>query len=425
MILSAYMTYMTCIMLCFCSRRGGGSSYGEVVRSAFGERMEETVSWVLVIWLVLALVAYQILIRDIWTPLVKQVVWFDVKGDHVLLGITVLLLPILCQRSLHALRKMCYIGFASILVLCIALCNGGYQKMIDGRSVSKDDFYIEYFKIPSPRDLLFCFPIINTAFVCHFNVIAIQNALSKPTRERMQNLIRYAIASCFLVMYVFGLAGYIYGGNATQGNVLLNVPMKRQDGDYYGYYIFLLGRIGCGITMILVMPMVLLPCREALLEVVDVRFHESHHRSDIGNANAEQCWWKLFHRYNSTESVGDAEIKTEDEILEIQPAAEGPPMGDAGEENPGITPHTVLIRHKSIQKDYVFPNSFAHYGSTLVITVACYLGAVAVTGVATVWSFIGSSLAFFIAFILPCACFIVMENAVPTIAEGGDRNNKW
>lgn len=47
MILSAYMTKMSLLMLCFCSRRGGGSSYGEVVRSAFGEKMEEGMSLLL------------------------------------------------------------------------------------------------------------------------------------------------------------------------------------------------------------------------------------------------------------------------------------------------------------------------------------------------------------------------------------------
>ena len=86
---------------------------------------------------------------------------------------------------------------------------------------------------------------------------------------------------------------------------------------------------------------------------------------------------------------------------------------------------SILIRQEPIQRDYVFRNSLSHYGSTLLITTSCYFGAVAVSGVAVVWSFIGSSMAFFIAFILPCGCFIVTESAVPTVAEGGDRKDKW
>jgi len=472
MILLAYMTYMTLLMLCYCSRRCGGSSYGEVVRSAFGTKMEEGVSLVLCVYLILGMVAYQILIRDIWTPLIGQVFMMfnngdgvDIDGDYVLLGITVLLLPLLCQRSLHALRKMCYIGFASIIVLCIALCHGGIKGMTNAANTTnttteedetgEEMFHIEYFKIPSPRDLLFCFPIVTSAFVCHFNIIAIQNALSKPTRERMQNLIGYSITVCFLLMYIFGLAGYIYGGNGTQGNILLNVPMERvrQSSSVNGdnenidadYYIFLLGRIGCGITIMLVMPMTLLPCREALLEVVDVRFHRSHHRSESGNAREEQCCWKVFHECNSSESVQDAEITTEDELLVISSPRLGPSSStniqqiandtqprDIEAEDHHHHPNlerqnsfTVLLRHDTIQKDYVFRNTLAHYGSTFLITAACYLGAVAVRGVAVVWSFIGSSMAFLIAFILPCGCFIVMESAVPRVADGGDRKERW
>ena len=43
-------------------------------------------------------------------------------------------------------------------------------------------------------------------------------------------------------------------------------------------------------------------------------------------------------------------------------------------------------------------------------------------GVATIWSLVGSSLAFFIAFILPFASFIVIEKGV---ADGNDRLDGW
>mmetsp|Transcript_9177 Transcript_9177/g.13839 ORF Transcript_9177/g.13839 Transcript_9177/m.13839 type:complete len:260 (-) Transcript_9177:92-871(-) len=128
MLTSAYMTYMSLITLCYSSRRCGGSSYGEVVRSAFGERMEEGVSWLLFIFLLFVIAAYMVLIRDIWTPLVGLSMGEEVDGDRMLMGIIVVLLPFLFQRSLHALRWNCYIGFGSILVLCVALCRGGFQR---------------------------------------------------------------------------------------------------------------------------------------------------------------------------------------------------------------------------------------------------------------------------------------------------------
>eukprot|EP00581_Thalassiosira_minuscula_P009196 CAMPEP_0183707506 /NCGR_PEP_ID=MMETSP0737-20130205/4062_1 /TAXON_ID=385413 /ORGANISM="Thalassiosira miniscula, Strain CCMP1093" /LENGTH=578 /DNA_ID=CAMNT_0025935193 /DNA_START=269 /DNA_END=2002 /DNA_ORIENTATION=+ len=464
MLLSGCMTYMTLMMLCYCSRRGGGTSYGEVVRSAFGERMEEWTSWLLCVYLMLSVVAYMILIRDIWTPLVQQFlvqlkwVWhnkeepdqeMDVNGDYVLAVIMALLLPILFRRSLHALRKFCYVGFASICVLCIALCHGGYTKMqmqqnghhddhdsTDTNHINEEDndlFEMQFFKVPSSHDLLFSFPIVTCAFLCHFNIIAIQNALTKPTRRRMQNLTRYAIGACFLLMYAFGLGGYAYGGSQTKGNILLNVPMARtqENGAIdVNYYLFLLGRVGCGITIMIALPMNLLPCREALLEVVDVWFHHSHHRTESDALPEEQCCWKLFRRYNSYESVQDAELTTEDEIFEVLSisTAEGQPAElhhDNECTNPLRASATLLRRHDPIQRDYVFRNTLAHYGSTVLIAAVCYLGAVAVNGVATVWSFIGSSMAFFIAFVIPCGCFVAIESMVPPATEGGDRRDGW
>ena len=81
-----------------------------------------------------------------------------------------------------------------------------------------------------------------------------------------------------------------------------------------------------------------------------------------------------------------------------------------------------MIRDQPIQQDYVFRNSVLHYGSTLLIVTYSFIGATRVAGVATIWSLVGSSLAFFIAFILPFASFIVIEKGV---AEGSDRLDVW
>jgi len=82
---------------------------------------------------------------------------------------------------------------------------------------------------------------------------------------------------------------------------------------------------------------------------------------------------------------------------------------------------TILVRHHPIQEDYVFRNSMLHYSSTLLIVTACFFAATRVSGVATIWSLVGSSLAFLIAFIIPFGCFMVIEKSV----EGNDRHDRW
>lgn len=232
-------------------------------------------------------------------------------------------------------------------------------------------------------------------------------------------------------MYFFGLGGYLLYGSNTQGNVLLNIPIaKVPNEDTTEYWLFLLGRIGCGTTLMLAMPLMALPCRDALLEVVDVLFHRSHHRSDIDSSSSvdasnDTLLWRILHNLNRNESIDDAAITTEDEIDEIvmdqdttatTPERKSPLLSSM---SPGR--NSILIRKDAIQRDWVFRNSMIHYGSTLMIVVCCYVGATKVEGVAEIWSLIGSSLAFLIAFILPFGCFIVIENSV----EGSDRHDRW
>ncbi|KAL7545006.1 hypothetical protein ACHAWF_008376 [Thalassiosira exigua] len=440
MVLSAYLTYASLAMLCHSARRGGGSSYGEVVRSAFGKRAEEGVSWLLFAFLAFVLVGYDVLLKDIWTPLARELAGVEgADEDRVLLCVLGLLLPFALQRSLHALRYNCYVGSASIFVLCVALCRGGLMRRRG--EVQDSSYQIEYFKVPSPEDALFSFPIVTCAFLCHFNIIAIQNALQRPTRERMDKLTKTAIFLCFCLMYAFGLGGYLYGGSDTQGNILLNVPTSRDEEggqDATEYYLFLLGRIGCGTTIAFAVPMIALPCREALLEVVDVKYHDEHHVTTTANQQSaevassggggEKWYWKLCHRCNRSETERDATISAEDEVTEVP----GEIAEAARTDSPLLVRlssssfrSSVILRHDPIQRDYVFRNTLAHWGSTLLIFGTCYFAAVAVRGVEAVWSLIGSGMAFLLAFVLPCGCFLVIEGGVPGKDEGGDRRDGW
>ena len=101
-----------------------------------------------------------------------------------------------------------------------------------------------------------------------------------------------------------------------------------------------------------------------------------------------------------------------------------------GSQRPGGS-LTVLIQRVPIQGDYVFQNPLARYGSTLMIVAACHVGSglVAVSGVA-----IGMVLhwikhgVFCLIRVAACGLFIIIKNAVPTMAAaaaGGDRRLGW
>lgn len=331
MLLSAAITDRSLYLLCLSARLSGVSSYGEIGKVAFGVWMERGISLMLFVFLLFVLVAFMVLVKDIWTPIVGMVV----KGcndDLVLFVMLLLMSPFLLQKKLHALRFNCYVGFVSVSILCIALCHHGFLSPRPHLKLWPTNI----------SDVLFAFPIITLSFLSHFNILPIQAALIHPTRMRINHTIHFAVVSCFVLMYLFALGGYLYAGDTTKGNILLNAADEKTD------FMFFLGRIGCGVTILLAIPMILLPCRQSILAVVDAL----------------------------------VETLPTQEVTEQTPLQQAPVVMTVGK------------------------LSYIHITSTLAIVVVTYLGAVVTPGVAIVWSLCGSSMAFLIAFILPAVCYL-------------------
>jgi amino acid permease len=357
MIVAAIVTERSLYLLCLCARITGATSYGEVGKAAFGKYMEYFISMVLFVFLMFVLVGYMVLVRDIWSSIIKIVLQLKTppNAQLVLLGILLAMSPFLVQRSLHSLRYNCYIGFASVSILCMALCHHALVT-----------------PMPSPLllwstsfgDILFSFPIIILSFLSIFNVLPIQGSLIEPSRGRMLLVIDGAVGSCFVLMLIFGLAGYVYAGASTDGNILQNASIHAD-------WMFFLGRLGCGITIMLAMAMMLLPCRDSLLEVLDVFVNGPH-------------------------------------IVPLE-VSEEIPLLQADKSRPHVQPF--------IQRPTLMDNSFIHYFTTVAIAAVCYIAAVQVPGVAFVWSLCGSFLAFLIAFILPAACYLEIQKSHPSVVE--------
>ena len=65
-----------------------------------------------------------------------------------------------------------------------------------------------------------------------------------------------------------GLCGYLYAYDETKDNILLNFPLE--------YKIVLIGRLGYGFTLMFGLPLVFLPCRDALLSIPSL-IHDWYH----------------------------------------------------------------------------------------------------------------------------------------------------
>jgi amino acid permease len=375
MMIAAIITERSLYLLCLCARLTGATSYGEVGEAAFGPWMEYMISFVLGIFLIFVIIAYMVLAQDIWTSVLK--IAFSMEDppnkDFVLLVIVVMISPFLMQETLHALRFNCYVGFSSVSILCLALVHHAWTTTLaasESPATADNNLVLWSTRL---EDILIAFPIITLSFLSIFNVLPIQNALLRPTRTRVLMAIDGAMGSCFVLTLVFGAAGYIYAASQTDGNILNNCHSESDP------FLFL-GQLGCGVTVVLAMPMMLLPCRASLLEVIDALINGPHKTPVEKEAEQES---QPLHKHHSSdyESISGAS----EEVCLLEEGAKVP-----------ISDNTVV-----------------HYTSTVLIVMTCFVIAINVPGVAVVWSIIGCFMAYLLSFILPSACYLEIQQRYP------------
>jgi len=362
MIVAAVVTERSLYLLCLCARQTGATSYGEVGKAAFGIYMEYFISLLIFVFLMFVLVGYMVLLKDIWSDLIQIMFAMTTppQASSVLFWILVAMGPFLAQRSLYALRYNCYVGFVSVSVLCLALCHHATVTPLQSTILLWGT---------DREDVLFAFPMIVLSFLSIFNVLPIQGDLIRPTCRRMLGVIDGAVVACFFLMWIFGVAGYMYAGENTNGNILNNTKINTD-------WILFLGRLGCGTTIMLALAMMLLPARAGLLEVIDVIINGPH-------------------------------------IVPVE-VSELMPLVQTSQRK---SPHVPAQVHRPTLMD----NNMMHYSTTLTMTVVCYVIAIRVPGVAVVWSLCGSSMAFLIAFILPASCYLQIQRAHAT----GEKRSRW
>lgn len=413
MILSAVTTDFSLYILCSCARRTGSVSFGRVARASFGPIWELITTAVIFFLVVFIVVGLMVLNQGIWSPIVMELI-HSARGEKsspttmfqdgcVLLVLLICMLPFLLKRDLTSLRHICYVGFFSIAILCAAMVYRTCELNLathPGTFQSNSKWAASDF-----GDILAALPIILLAFLCSFNIISVHCSLVDPTRERVKQLIHRAVFLSFLLMYIFGLAGYLWAYDETNGNILLNFEPTDT--------VIFIGRIGCGVTTLFALPMNLLPCREALLSLVaqigELRtrkggsWEEQRRLLAARGDNVENQHSLLTNdsflaltkshtmpNSNKVSVSGDhAGFKRKD----CSPAATKP--GEASELNStgGITCNEDAI----------------HWAATFGIIVITYISAVLAPGVAIVWDIAGSSMAFLVQFILPAACYIQLK----------------
>ena len=112
------------------------------------------------------------------------------------------------------------------------------------------------------QDAIYAAPIESVAFLCHFNVLPMQDELVRPTRARVQRVTHTTIGICVLLYTAIALTGYFRFTSSTCGDYLNNFPNDDA--------IVTVGRIGLLLTLYCSFPLVVLPCRSTFSRLLNI-----------------------------------------------------------------------------------------------------------------------------------------------------------
>ena len=399
MVIFAFLTDRSLYLLCMCARSAGAKSYGETGFIACGLWMQKTISSCIFLSLVLILVAYMSLIKDIWAPLVQMMVLPNAQGPWVLLGCLVLVSPFYAQRELRTLRFNSFAGVAGVMLLCAALCflaaTPSYFEESDGddNETSPDNDNSERSdETDSYGDFLATISILSVNFLSAFNILPIQCELEQPTKHRVRVVIRLAVCISFSLLYVIGLAGYLFAGDETYNNILNNLDGRSSD------FVVVLGRVGVGVSILLSTAVMLQPCRSNLLEVVQkVLNHEDRMVCDTVTEICPESCCEFEEDDEETAPTATSQSTTEQtsNVFFHEGSALLPPIEEVDEEQ------------QNRRRYIISKNPNVYYGSTVGIVALCYLVAIVFPGTSGIlWNSVMASMSFLLAFFFPATCYL-------------------
>jgi len=417
-------------MLVASARRTGATTYGSVAADAFGPEAAPVVTALTFVLTFMCITAYSVILRDLIGSGIEFMRENDrtttdgTTTDDTALALaaaaaaksaasksanTVLLLlllavafPLSLHKSLSGLRFVTPASLGSMLLLACAVTLRGSMHAYTQWEDIKWRLW--------PRDgmvllgVLKALPIYTLSYMCHFNALSMHAELTNPTRERLKLVIAIVIAVSTTAYTLFGLAGYLWAGDDTQGDVLQNFPFDDP--------LVSLGRVGLGIGMLCNIPLMVLPARDILADALS----SWSQRCSSAGALTAGAHKEEAHLVEGSEEEEEgvqmqARSKEKDAALPLSsyggtshatlppPAAASPASGD----------YTQPLAPAPEPKPFLEDGWLTHGGLTLLILLGAFCAATACPGVEVVWGLCGSSVGILLALTFPSAIYLKLR----------------
>ncbi|CAE7540140.1 SLC38A10 [Symbiodinium natans] len=363
---------------------------------------------------------------------------------RIVVCVAALFLSPMCFRSsLSALRFMCFASVASVIVVGAvvgyrAFESLGHEHTIQVQMPSHLNRMVQV--MPNynlwPEDwakALYALPIFGVSFLCHFNALPTHQELARPTRHRMRRVILVTLTLTSLIYLFVSICGYIFAGCYTCGNVLLNFPSEDN--------LINVARVALGMVLMLNFPLICQPCRNALFRLLSgsgcVKAAEPPlpEGSDGPRENSSGSFSMEIVSTSTndlTNEVGQAErlprVSVGDPRLSRQRSSSPSRQSSAPSSPPQACVHvylrqdtrggrsenggarnaadvhvfdTFLPKEEAMQQGAIEPTSCQRIVLTTLLLGTSLLVSCVMKSIMVVWSVIGSTVSFLIAFILP------------------------
>jgi len=268
---SAYMSSASTDILVFSSRRTGKENYMELAFEAYGDCAQKFTSILIFFLLWMALIAYDVLIGDLMSSLLETIVT-DFKPMYrkvVILGAVALVTPWCYKSSLNSLRYLSPFSIISMSFVAFVLIYRAAQ-IFDSRHTiytiqgdSSVEIYVDWNLNLWPSNwqkALYAFPVFGVAFLCHFNVLPTHTELKNPTKSRMRHVLYSTIGIVTILYAIVGVCGYFWSLQYTCGNILLNFASDD--------YLMASARAALILVLMVSYPFIVQPTRNSLHKIL-------------------------------------------------------------------------------------------------------------------------------------------------------------
>jgi len=443
LVLAALASAFTVDLLVLTSNRTGKEGYEEIGKKAYGNSAQvATVALIAVItWLVL--IAYTVLIGDLLVPTFEYAGFHvgDTERKAIIIMAVILCAPMYFQRNLSALWFSGIVAIVSVAVSGSAIMYEAYKTIGTPSHIVYTEVGSHYIAhnltntglklFPdSLEDAVNVFPVFGVAFLCHFNILPINSEIQRPTRQRIRTVITNTIGLCTVVYILVGFSGMIFAGRYTCGNILLNFSPKDT--------LIAVARVCLSITLMCSYPMLVVPCRTSFQRLYMLVTAPSEPIQDLSQP------------LNQGNDGEDEEDEIVQGVLQGDPTSPGGIDSDEGfspslgEETPDsksrvfvyeeqfkeggqVTLNRVDSFRKSVLHNYGAEESgeFStgrHVTNTLCVVLTSMVVALYLEAVMVVWTVMGATACFMIAFILPCLFYLKLTSQATSKQDSPNPN---